>query len=157
MRSRRGWRFKRGVGMKREEKLYLTTDECAELIHRSPGAVRNLVMRNQIPYRKPGGRLVFIRDEIIEWMQCTGGHFEIEKDIAIPPRGFHKYPFDEMEPGDSFFIPLNGEDSIRLRCKIKSASKNYGKKYSKKFTVRYMKQQGGIRCWREDGIQNEEG
>ena len=143
--------------MKKEEKIYLNTDECAEFINRSPGAVRNLVMRNKIPHRKPGGRLVFKRDEIIEWLEGPWSNFEIEKDIAIPTRDAWKYPFNEMEIGDSFFIPLNGQDSIRLHHKIKSAARHYCKSNMKSFAVRYMKQQGGIRCWRSDDIKTERG
>lgn len=45
-------------------KEYLNAEENADFIGRSPGAVRNLVMRRAIPYRKVGGRLVFLRSEI---------------------------------------------------------------------------------------------
>jgi hypothetical protein len=52
---------------------YLNTDECAVFIKRSPGAVRNLVMRKKIPFRKPSGRLVFIKSEIESWMRNAPG------------------------------------------------------------------------------------
>ncbi|RZB36307.1 MAG: hypothetical protein SRB2_02132 [Desulfobacteraceae bacterium Eth-SRB2] len=50
--------------MKRDE--LLNTKECGVVIRRSPGAVRNLVLRRAIPYRKVAGRLVFLRSEIIQ-------------------------------------------------------------------------------------------
>jgi hypothetical protein len=55
------------------EKAFLNTEEVGGLIGRSPGAVRNLVLRRQIPFRKPGGRLMFLRREILEWIECAPG------------------------------------------------------------------------------------
>ena len=52
---------------------YFGTEGCAEFIDRSPGAVRNLVMRRKIPFRKPGGRLMFIKSEIVEWIENSPG------------------------------------------------------------------------------------
>jgi len=52
---------------------YLTCDQCADFLGRSPGAIRNLVMRRKIPFRKPGGRLIFIRSEIIQWIEQAPG------------------------------------------------------------------------------------
>ena len=57
----------------RLEKAYLNTEEVGALIGRSPGAVRNLVLRRQIPFRKPGGRLMFLRREILEWIEGAPG------------------------------------------------------------------------------------
>ena len=54
-------------------KEYLSTKECAELIGRSSGAVRNLVLRRRIPFRKPGGRLLFLRAEIEKWIERSPG------------------------------------------------------------------------------------
>ena len=52
---------------------YLTTEQCAVLIGRTPGAVRNLVMRRKIPFRKNGGRLLYLRSEIEEWVEGSPG------------------------------------------------------------------------------------
>ena len=54
-------------------KTFLTTAECAELIGRSEAAIRNLVMRQAIPYRKPSGRLLFIRSEVEAWINDAPG------------------------------------------------------------------------------------
>ena len=63
---------------------YLNTKKCGEMIDRSPGAVRNLVMRKAIPFRKPGGRLVFLRSEIEKWIESAPGVRleQIKKDDA---------------------------------------------------------------------------
>jgi excisionase family DNA binding protein len=59
--------------MKTAEKVFFGTKECAEYIGRSAGAVRNLVLRRAIPFRKPGGRLVFLRSELKEWIETAPG------------------------------------------------------------------------------------
>ncbi len=45
----------------------------AGFLHRSPGAVRNLVMRGKIAYRKVKGRLCFLPDEIRAWVNDSPG------------------------------------------------------------------------------------
>ena len=51
----------------------MTLNETAAYLRRSAGAVRKLKMRRLIPFRKPGGRLVFIKEEIDLWIQRSGG------------------------------------------------------------------------------------
>ncbi len=50
-----------------------TTEECAQFIGHTPGAVRNLVRKCAIPYRKPGGRLMFLRREIEQCIENAPG------------------------------------------------------------------------------------
>ncbi|MFZ2634407.1 MAG: helix-turn-helix domain-containing protein [Desulfosalsimonadaceae bacterium] len=59
--------------MQHEE--FLTVDEaCAqELNWLTPGAVRKLITRRKIPFRKPGGRLVLLRSEIRAWVKSAPG------------------------------------------------------------------------------------
>lgn len=52
---------------------YLTVPELSKLIRKTPGAICNLVLRRAIPFRKPGGRLLFIRKEIDSWIKDSGG------------------------------------------------------------------------------------
>ena len=54
-------------------KTFLTTAEVAELIGRSEAAIRNLVMRRQVPYRKVAGRLLFVRSEVERWVNDAPG------------------------------------------------------------------------------------
>jgi hypothetical protein len=51
----------------------LTVKQLSALIDRSQGAIRNLVMRRRIPYRKVGGRLHFFEDEIEEFFELSEG------------------------------------------------------------------------------------
>jgi len=66
---------------------YLDTKTAAEFLGRSPAAVRNLVMRRAIPFRKPGGRLVFLRSELERWIQTAPGltltEFLKETDVNV--------------------------------------------------------------------------
>jgi excisionase family DNA binding protein len=53
--------------------IYFGTQGAAEYLNRSAGAVRNLVLRRAIPFRKPGGRLVFIKSELDGWIETAPG------------------------------------------------------------------------------------
>jgi excisionase family DNA binding protein len=52
---------------------FLTVFEVSELLGRSPSAIRNLVMRKRIPYRKLAGRLIFFPEEIETWITRAEG------------------------------------------------------------------------------------
>jgi len=68
--------------MAASEKNYLNTYGAARKLKRSPAAVRNLCMRCRIPYRKAGGRLIFIEDELDQWIENSPGlHLEEIKDL----------------------------------------------------------------------------
>ena len=54
-------------------KNYLTVNDLSKMIGRSPGAIRNLVLRRRIPYRKPAGRLLFLAEEIDRWIDQAVG------------------------------------------------------------------------------------
>jgi hypothetical protein len=48
-------------------------EETANFLKCTPRAVRNKVMRRQIPFRKVAGRIVFIEDELASWIQSAPG------------------------------------------------------------------------------------
>lgn len=72
--------------------------------------------------------------------------FEIEKGITIPERRTGgrkaKYPFDKLEPGDSFFVP--GKKS--MGSTVQSAMKRYNIKLVA--VTREEKGVVGVRVWR---------
>lgn len=55
------------------QKTIWNTSEVAKFLGRSPGAVRNLVLRRAIPFRKVAGRLVFRPSEIECWIEKSPG------------------------------------------------------------------------------------
>ena len=63
---------------------------------------------------------------------------KVEKGMPIPNR----YPFDEMEVGDSFALPPGV-----ARNTVSVAAGRYGEKHAMKFTVRRMDDKT-LRCWR---------
>jgi excisionase family DNA binding protein len=72
-------------GHKPLDDQYLNIDQLSAYIKRSKGAIRNLILRRKIPFRKPGGRLIFLRSEIDQWIQMAPGQSlnEIfEKDLT---------------------------------------------------------------------------
>lgn len=65
--------------------------------------------------------------------------FKVEKGIPVAA-GKGKYPFREMEVGDSFALPSGAASRVRI------AAAHWGKVNSQKFTV---KGDGDAhRCWR---------
>ena len=68
--------------------------------------------------------------------------YTIEKNVKIPSHvtGRMKYPWSEMEIGDSFFI--EGKHTRN----ITGAAQNYGSHHNIKFTCRTV--DGGVRVWR---------
>lgn len=54
-------------------KKRMTTKDVGEYLSRSSGAIRNLVSRRVIPFRKVGGRLLFLRCEIDKWIDGSPG------------------------------------------------------------------------------------
>ncbi len=63
---------------------------------------------------------------------------KVEKNVPMP----HKYPFADMQVGDSFPIP-----PTMKRQTVNVAAMRYGKKHGMKFTVR-LTEDRSYRCWR---------
>lgn len=68
--------------------------------------------------------------------------FEIEKGIPVPTtrQGNYKYPWDEMEVGDSFFI------KGKVRAQIAPSIKRIEVTRGVKFTAHQV--EDGLRVWR---------
>ena len=67
---------------------------------------------------------------------------KIDKGVPVPgeSRGANgKYPFGDMEVGDSFFVDIKQQSFC-------SAAAGYAKRHNKKFTTR--SENGGTRVWR---------
>jgi hypothetical protein len=79
--------------------------------------------------------------------------YEIEKGVALPPvpQSFtRKYPFPDMEPGDSFLIPAKNGERQRLRQRIRCAARRFAARRTMPDGVRFTTRavEGGVRCWR---------
>jgi hypothetical protein len=70
----------------------------------------------------------------------VSGPFVIEKGIPIPEpaSALRKYPWHEMEPGDSFYVP-NAPKSLQSMCSKKRGD-------GLEFAAR--KEKNGLRVWR---------
>lgn len=70
----------------------------------------------------------------------------VEKGIPLPGRKHHKYPFDEMDVGDSFFIPAKSADDA-ARAQVSALGAMRARRLlDKDFTTRRV--DGGVRVWR---------
>lgn len=73
-----------------------------------------------------------------------GRDMDIDKNVPIPlPGGRRKYPWAEMEVGDS--VLLEGFHST-AECYPYRAALNYAAYWGLKFTARAV--EGGVRIWR---------
>jgi hypothetical protein len=69
--------------------------------------------------------------------------YEIEKDIPVTIKSEKaKYPFSEMEVGDSFLVP-KGQENAKLH---REAAYSHGRKNNVKFKTKSVA--GGTRIWR---------
>lgn len=79
--------------------------------------------------------------------------YPIERGIPIPPKwatrrphagGEHgKFLWHVMEPGDSFLVPFDGDDPIKVRQRVQAAS---GRRRFETYTTRL--EPTGVRIWR---------
>jgi predicted DNA-binding transcriptional regulator AlpA len=56
-----------------EGKRYITSADVAQMLGRSEPAVRQMVWRRQLPFRKVAGRIVFVRSEIEKMIEDAPG------------------------------------------------------------------------------------
>jgi hypothetical protein len=73
---------------------------------------------------------------------------KITKAISIPPDGCGrsrtpKFPFAEMEVGDSFFYPLAADPTQRS---LRNGAYQHGMIHQRRYTVH--REEDGLRCWR---------
>ncbi len=82
--------------------------------------------------------------------------FKIERGVEIPPSGTGKhnmkYPFAEMEVGDSFFCSVNGVGMQRQTniSALRNAAKGFSLRHGIQLTARVVKEEqgAGIHIWR---------
>ena len=75
---------------------------------------------------------------------------KIEKDVKIPTvHSKFKYPWEEMEVGDSVFIEADkGQTLFYLKRKVGPSARYYGAVTGKKFKTLKMDKENGVRVWR---------
>ena len=73
--------------------------------------------------------------------------FVIEKNIPIKQRVKNsRYPFDIMELGDSFFVPVGNEHrTAAVGARLRTCAYAHGKRRG---MFSFRKVDGGLRCWR---------
>lgn len=79
--------------------------------------------------------------------------YEIEKNVPIPDVATKqhqnkKYPFDNMDVGDSFLVQSSKDAHYKTRHAIAAYASVYGKKNGKKFTSLGNESDFTVRVWR---------
>jgi hypothetical protein len=74
--------------------------------------------------------------------------YVVDKDVPIPAaRGaYSKYPFGDVEVGDSFIVPPGDIDPRVVANRVQVAAKGFGRRNGMLFTTRSTSQ--GVRVWR---------
>ncbi len=74
---------------------------------------------------------------------------KIDKEIPLPTKS-KKYPLDQLNVGDSFFVSCNGEEPIRTRARIGPTMTRIYHATKKRFTSKLGIENGiaGVRIWR---------
>lgn len=88
---------------------------------------------------------------------------KIESNIPIPEaqrgRIRKKYPFQEMQVGDSFLVPVTDVEgkwnASKMNNRITSAARQYQQQNNPLFRVICRKVEGGVRCWRIDDAKEQ--
>ena len=78
--------------------------------------------------------------------------FEIEKNVAMPRNRCgrpEKYPFSDMEPGDSFFIPCQGDWAEVSRKAWDAGYRRFGWGVIGTRMVTNENGERGVRVWRK--------
>ena len=75
---------------------------------------------------------------------------KIEKKVPIPVvHSKTKYPWDQMEVGDSVFIEAEkGQSLFELKRKVGPSARYYGDVTGKKFKTLMIREENGVRVWR---------
>jgi hypothetical protein len=68
--------------------------------------------------------------------------FKIDKNIPVPKHGRlnYRYPFEEMEPGDSFLVE-DASKGQRVANRVRASASHRG------YQVTVVRVSGGWRCW----------
>ena len=76
---------------------------------------------------------------------ADNGEIKIERGVPMPHRVARqrKYPFAQMDVGDSFLVPLDGVDRIRVQNSVCSTARGVS---GRKFCTSMV--EGGVRVWR---------
>ena len=81
--------------------------------------------------------------------------YAVEKDVPVPPPESSggpevKYPWNYMEPGDSFLVPCAAEERGRVSRNLSNCARKYriNVVMGRKFTIRRV--DDGVRVWRTE-------
>ena len=81
-----------------------------------------------------------------------GQTFTIEDNIAIPAvaKGNAKYPFEALQPGQSFLKLCPIGDMKKVKLGLAGAARRVSKKTGAQFLVLERPEEKGVRVWRTD-------
>ena len=80
-------------------------------------------------------------------MTVPKSNFCIEKNVPLPPaRACTKYPFGDMEVGDSFLVACTDDQRRAVLTRVGVAANSHRRRHGRRYSSRTVS--GGIRVWR---------
>lgn len=73
-------------------------------------------------------------------------NYKVEKGVPMPSKSC--FPFGEMEVGDSFLIPLDGNSVHKTQMKVIQAARSYSSSIKGIFNIKTRKTEEGVRVFR---------
>ena len=72
------------------EEEYLNINEASKFLHMPIATIRHHKRYNQLPYKKPGKQLLFVKDELKRWVET----FAVNPDkLKVIPTGIIRHNF----------------------------------------------------------------
>ena len=75
---------------------------------------------------------------------------QIERGVPVPPKRvgqIAKYPFHEMEPGDSFAVDVGTDDPRRVVNRVNTAAQAWKRRHNPGAKFRLEAKGGVVRIW----------
>lgn len=81
--------------------------------------------------------------------------YKVEKNVEMPLKktftAGSKYPFAEMDIGDSFFVPATSrEDAKKVQTRVSASGTKFRAVHGRRFSTRVIEENDGfgVRVWR---------
>lgn len=88
--------------------------------------------------------------------KIESGTYKVQKGIPMPggKRNYARFPLEHMLIGDSFYVPKQDQDPVRLVASIHSAVNSYNRTHGTFLKVATRQDEGGVRVWRIEDIKH---
>lgn len=78
------------------------------------------------------------------------GPYKVDRGVQMERKreAFTRFPFNKMQVGDSFLVPIEDQEQAAVGPSIYSAANSYNNTHGTKIKMSTRKVEGGVRVWR---------